>query len=149
MYHTSIEFASICETGAEFHFSPFEDQLKNIREKYLPQALDWRQNHSAAATANANLGLGDAGGPSANVKNKLTQGDFYVTTHSNLAQVHVVFHLVADNETILSGDAISSRHPVILGLRNVLKACSLADITTLSIPLFLTPDMAEVSTQSY
>jgi hypothetical protein len=96
------------------------------------------------------LSLGDSGGaPSSNAnnkaRNKLTQGDFYVTTHSNLAQVHVVFHVVADNETILSGDAISSRHPVILGLRNVLKACSLADVTTLSIPLFLTPDMAEVS----
>ncbi|CAG0921715.1 unnamed protein product [Notodromas monacha] len=129
------EFASICEIGPEFHFAPLEEQLENMRTKILPEAMDWRKEHNTAESSLPTNGM--------------TQGDFYVTTHSNLEQVHVVFHLVADSEVVLSADAVSSRHPVILGLRNVLKACSLSDITTLSIPLFLTHEMAEEMTISW
>lgn len=49
----------------------------------------------------------------------LKAGDFYMTRHSNLADVHVIFHMIVD-DSLRSGD-INSRHPVILGLRNVLK----------------------------
>lgn len=41
--------------------------------------------------------------------------------HSNLSGVHVVFHVVCDDS--VSGTGVTSRHPVILGLRNVLKVC--------------------------
>ena len=75
-------------------------------------------------------------------KCKLRTGSFYLTKHSTLAEVHAVFHLVSD-ETVI-GD-ITSRHPVILGLRNVLKACFRYDIVTLTIPLLLTLEMTEVS----
>lgn len=53
------------------------------------------------------------------VPQHLKAGDFYITRHSNLADVHVVFHMIVD-DSLRSGD-INSRHPVILGLRNVLK----------------------------
>ncbi|KAK8722075.1 hypothetical protein OTU49_012466 [Cherax quadricarinatus] len=46
------------------------------------------------------------------------------------------------DDTLRSGD-INSRHPVILGLRNVLKVACLGDITTLTIPLLLTLTMSE------
>jgi len=39
---------------------------------------------------------------------------------------------------------INSRHPVILGLRNILKTACSYDITMITIPLFLTHEMTEV-----
>lgn len=41
-------------------------------------------------------------------------------------------------------DDMSSRHPVILGLRNVLKSAASHDITTVTLPLLLTNEMSEV-----
>ena len=67
-------------------------------------------------------------------------GDVYVTRHSNLSEVHVVFHLVVDEGII----EMSSRHPVILGLRNILKVASLCDITTVTVPLLLAHSITEV-----
>lgn len=73
----------------------------------------------------------------------LRAGDFYLTKHSNLSEVHVVFHLVAD-DSIKQSD-ISSRHPVILSIRNIIKLCFRYDINTLTIPLLLFNEMTEVS----
>lgn len=72
---------------------------------------------------------------------RLQIGGFYLTRHSNLSEVHTVFHLVSDDS--LLGD-INSRHPVILGIRNILKACYRYDVMTLTIPLLLTLEMSEV-----
>lgn len=71
----------------------------------------------------------------------LKSGDFYITRHSNLSQVHVVFHLVTD-QTIYSNE-VSSRHPVILGLRNIMKVAHWHDINTISIPLLLIHELTE------
>lgn len=43
---------------------------------------------------------------------------------------------------------INSRHPVILGLRNILKTACSYDITMITIPLFLTHEMTEVITNT-
>ena len=77
---------------------------------------------------------------------KLYTGDFYITRHSNLSEVHAVFHLVSDDS--IRGD-ISSRHPVILSLRNIIKLCFRYDIMTLTIPLLLSHHMTEVSTVKF
>ena len=47
----------------------------------------------------------------------LRNGDFYVTRHSNLCEIHVLFHMVADMDSVMSS-SINSRHPVVMGLRN-------------------------------
>lgn len=73
---------------------------------------------------------------------KLHTGDFYLTKHSNLSEVHIVFHLVVD-ESVRSGE-ISSRHPTILSIRNIIRLCFRYDIQTLTIPLLLTHEMTEV-----
>ncbi len=73
-------------------------------------------------------------------------GDFYLTRHSNLSEVHVVFHLVSDS-SVMTGD-LTSRHPVILGYRNILKACFRYDVTTITLPLLLVHEMAEVRRDS-
>lgn len=74
---------------------------------------------------------------------RLHTGDFYLTKHSNLSEVHVVFHLVVD-ENVRTGD-ITSRHPAILSIRNIIRLCFRYDIQTLTIPLLLTHEMTEVN----
>lgn len=44
-----------------------------------------------------------------------------------------------------SPDEINSRHPVILGLRNILKTASKYDVTSLTIPALLRHEMCEVN----
>lgn len=72
----------------------------------------------------------------------LQSGDVYITRHSNLSQVHVVFHIVSDDSLI--SREINSRHPVLLGLRNIMKIACCNDVTSLTIPLLLQYDMTEV-----
>ena len=73
----------------------------------------------------------------------LLQGEFYISRHSNLSEVHVVFHLCVD-DNVRSGN-ITARDPAIMGLRNILKVCCTHDITTVTVPLLLVHDMSEVS----
>lgn len=70
-------------------------------------------------------------------------GEFYITRHSNLSEIHVAFHLCVD-DNVRSGN-VTARDPAIMGLRNILKVCCTHDITTISIPLLLVHDMSEVS----
>ena len=70
-------------------------------------------------------------------------GDVYVTRHSNLSEVHVIFHLVTD--PLLSVSDIPARNPVMVGLRNCLHAASHHDIHTITIPLLMVHDMSPVS----
>lgn len=77
----------------------------------------------------------------------LFAGEFYITRHSNLSEIHVAFHLCVD-DNVKSGN-ITARDPAIMGLRNILKVCCTHDITTISIPLLLVHDMSEVSREEY
>jgi hypothetical protein len=47
--------------------------------------------------------------------------------------------------SFLFSDEINSRHPVILGLRNILKMACSNDITTLTLPVLLMHEMTEVN----
>ncbi|KAI9361978.1 hypothetical protein BD770DRAFT_360710 [Pilaira anomala] len=70
---------------------------------------------------------------------RLVEGSFFVTKHSNLPSQQVIFHLLIDSSAMTTHD-LSNRHPVILGLRNILKMTTQYDISSLSIPLLLLPD---------
>lgn len=115
------DLTSICDlNGCEFHFGSIDEQ------KQL--ALKHSNNK------------------------ELNIGNFFITKHSNLSQVHVLFHLIAfenDSQSNLKQSDLSSRHPVILGLRNILKACVSNDIHTLTFPLLLTHEMTEEMTISW
>ncbi|XP_013196140.1 protein C12orf4 homolog [Amyelois transitella] len=115
----------------EHHFASLDLQLKDIAEKVKEPAEQRNSQRGDGRRARA----------------ALQPGDVYVTTHSNLGDVHVVFHLVADDDAV-SGD-ISSRHPVIMGLRNILKAACANDITTISLPLLLRHDLTEECTVAW
>eukprot|EP00057_Strongylocentrotus_purpuratus_P028667 XP_011683141.1 PREDICTED: protein C12orf4 homolog [Strongylocentrotus purpuratus] len=79
-----------------------------------------------------------------NVISSLLTGDFYVTRHSNLAECHIIFHLVSD-DSLRSSD-INSRHRCILALRNILKYAVQFDILSITLPLFLMYEMYEEMT---
>jgi len=123
--------------GCDFHFSSIEQQLQS------------------------------------SMKTDMNIGDFHLTKHSNLSQCHVLFHLTTQNESkdefdsmnakgtsesgseaqsngttnptrqTLKQSELSSRHPVILGLRNILKSCINHNIQTLTFPLLLTHEMTD------
>ena len=112
-----IDFAKLCSSGSENHFPDFEVQLAQINSDVQ------RLNHS------------EDGCPLLNV------GDVYVTKHSNFSECQVVFHVVTDDT--LKSPEINSRHPVILGLRNILKIAYIYDISHVSIPLLLLHQMNE------
>ena len=69
-------------------------------------------------------------------------GDFYITKHSNLAEVHAVFHLVTDDS--VAAHTINSRHPIMTGVRNIMLAASRHSVTNLIVPLLLVHEMSEV-----
>ncbi|KAK4519967.1 uncharacterized protein ATC70_010211 [Mucor velutinosus] len=69
----------------------------------------------------------------------VTEGSFFVTKHSNLPSTQVVFHLLINSAALTTTD-LSNRHPLIIGLRNILKMTTQFDISSLSIPLLLLPD---------
>ncbi|KAK7809235.1 LOW QUALITY PROTEIN: hypothetical protein U0070_025644 [Myodes glareolus] len=71
-------------------------------------------------------------------------GEFYITRHSNLSEVHVAF-LLCEADNVKSGN-ITAQDPAITGLRNILKVCCTHDITTMSILLLLAHDMSEEMT---
>mgnify|MGYP002716836185 CR=1 FL=1 len=72
---------------------------------------------------------------------RLKTGYVYITRHSNLSEAHVVFHIVTDDS--IRHSEINSRHPVILGLRNILKIAYIYDIANIYLPLLLLDQMYE------
>ncbi|XP_059062974.1 protein C12orf4 homolog [Achroia grisella] len=124
--------------SADHHFPPLDVQLKDIADR-IKEPLEARNVQRAGSGTGS--GSGSRGG-------RLSAGDVYVTRHSNLADAHLVFHLVADDAALRSGD-ITSRHPAILGLRNILKAACCNDVTTISLPLLLRHDLDEETTAAW
>lgn len=108
------DFAQMCNSLSEFHFDSYNKQIKFIQENLMPDYAGRR-----------NLQLGDC----------------YVTRHSNLADVHVVFHLVTDDS--LKNGQVNSRHAIMASLRNILRVAHTYDIKTISIPLLLVDEMDE------
>ncbi|XP_064617462.1 protein C12orf4 homolog [Liolophura sinensis] len=138
-------FNRVCEQSSDFHFPDLEKQLQNVEQQVI-RANDWRQQQRLSEEGDK-ISVQSSGSSSSDGQDKssrLYTGDFYITRHSNLSEVSVIFHLVTD-DSVRSSD-ISSRHPVILSLRNILKACFRYDIHTLTIPLLLTHEMSEEMT---
>lgn len=113
-YGIQHDFSQLCNSLNEFHFDSFGKQIKHIQEHVMP------------AYAN---------------RRNLETGDCYVTRHSNLANVHVVFHLVTDDS--LKNGEVNSRHAIMSSLRNILRVAHMYDIKTISIPLLLVDEMDE------
>ena len=105
--------------ASENHFADFDAQMAQISSDVC--RLKHRDSNSDFAQLNV--------------------GDVYITKHSNFSEAHLVFHVVTDES--VRHPEINSRHPVILGIRNVLKIACIYDIAHISIPLLLLHHMNE------
>jgi hypothetical protein len=138
------ELAGLVHRSTEFHFPSLGHQLDTVRAELQRAAPGRRERWAGKAAAEA--AYEDSSRPAIAKKDftVLNTGDFYLTKHSNLCETHTIFHMVVDDS--LDNINISSRHPVIMGLRNVLKTACLNDVTSLTVPLLLGHSMTEKMT---
>ncbi|XP_037702766.1 protein C12orf4 homolog [Choloepus didactylus] len=139
------DFATVCQECTDFHFPRIEEQLEVVQQVVL-YARTQRRNKLKEShdSGNRNGGSDDKTKNSDRNYLNILPGEFYITRHSNLSEIHVAFHLCVD-DNVKSGN-ITARDPAIMGLRNILKVCCTHDITTISIPLLLVHDMSEEMT---
>lgn len=142
----SKEFNKLCNSATEFHFPSFEQQVESLRNEYLEPAMAWRLEYSrnqyqSESTADQHRSSTPP------ITDRLKPGDFYVTNHSNLKDVHVVFHMKKSPD--LSDGNINSRHLCVMGLRHVLKSAVMNSVSTLTVPLLLSHTMEENMTVAW
>ncbi|XP_006862737.1 PREDICTED: uncharacterized protein C12orf4 homolog [Chrysochloris asiatica] len=139
------DFATVCQECTDFHFPRIEEQLEIVQQVVLyartQRSSKLKESHDSG---NQNGGRDDKTKNTDRNYLNILPGEFYITRHSNLAEIHVAFHLCVD-DNVKSGN-ITARDPAIMGLRNILKVCCTHDITTISIPLLLVHDMSEEMT---
>ncbi|CAH2276205.1 Hypothetical predicted protein [Pelobates cultripes] len=139
------DFATVCQECTDFHFPQLQEQLDVVQQVVLyARAQRNQKTKHQHDSSNGNEVRGDKFKTTERNHSNLLPGEFYVTRHSNLSEIHVVFHLCVD-DNMRSGN-ISARDPAIMGLRNILKVCCTHDITTINIPLLLVHEMSEEMT---
>lgn len=138
------EFANICQQSTDFHFPDMDTQLRVIQQDAQKANLLRKERKMENGSADSTASDGSSGSDNGEMSSNLQTGDFYMTRHSNLSQVHLVFHLVSD-DSIRDVEA-RNRHPVILALKNILKIAVQFDIYTITLPLFLVYEMYEEMT---
>ncbi|ESO03939.1 hypothetical protein HELRODRAFT_111877 [Helobdella robusta] len=140
--HSGVKkaFAEVCQQTTDFHFPDLSEQLESIQTAV--QAGHNDPPHAPLQAPNeAHVHLRQTS-PSAR-QPRLNVGDLYITRHSNLSEVHVVFHVATDDSLHAE---VSSRHPVILAYRNIIKTAFNSDIKTITLPLLLVHEMTEEMT---
>ncbi|KAF5912346.1 hypothetical protein HPG69_004016 [Diceros bicornis minor] len=136
------DFATVCQECTDFHFPRIEEQLEVVQQVVLYARTQRRSKlQESHDSGNRNGGSDDKTKNADRNYLNILPGEFYITRHSNLSEIHVAFHLCVD-DNVKSGN-ITARDPAIMGLRNILKVCCTHDITTISIPLLLVHDMSE------
>uniref|UniRef100_A0A915DWL3 Uncharacterized protein n=1 Tax=Ditylenchus dipsaci TaxID=166011 RepID=A0A915DWL3_9BILA len=143
-YHIQnrTQFAKLCEQSAELHFDSLEAQLKEVEVEVRKCNIErqrMQSENSPGAYDNADQFVYDEA--------VLRPGDVYITCHSNLSSVQVVYHLVVDKQ--LQTEDISSRHACIGGLRNIIRLSSKCAVQSISLPLLLVEAMNESMTVSW
>ncbi|XP_069084512.1 ferry endosomal RAB5 effector complex subunit 3 [Pleurodeles waltl] len=139
------DFATVCQECTDFHFPRLSDQLEVVQQVVLyARAQRMKKSKQQYDREDKNNAQEDDSKNIERNQSNIFPGEFYITRHSNLSEIHVVFHLCVD-DNVKSGN-ITARDPAIMGLRNILKVCCTHDVTTISIPLLLVHDMSEEMT---
>uniref|UniRef100_A0A8C0J754 FERRY endosomal RAB5 effector complex subunit 3 n=1 Tax=Chelonoidis abingdonii TaxID=106734 RepID=A0A8C0J754_CHEAB len=139
------DFATVCQECTDFHFPGIQEQLEIVQQVVLyARAQRSSKSKRQHDSVNRNGGNEEKSKNIERNQSNILPGEFYITRHSNLSEIHVAFHLCVD-DNVRSGN-ITARDPAIMGLRNILKVCCTHDITTISIPLLLVHDMSEEMT---
>ncbi|XP_047453167.1 protein C12orf4 homolog [Mugil cephalus] len=137
------DFATVAKECTDFHFPCLEEQLEEVQEVVLYARAQRSSKHKDQPEIHRN-GVDEKSKNVERNPSNILPGEFYISRHSNLSEVHVVFHLCVD-DNVRSGN-ITARDPAIMGLRNILKVCCTHDITTVTVPLLLVHDMSEEMT---
>ncbi|CAK6969221.1 protein C12orf4 homolog [Scomber scombrus] len=137
------DFATVDKECTDFHFPCLEQHLEEVQQVVLYARAQRSSKHKDQPEIPRNGGDDKSKNVERNPSNILP-GEFYISRHSNLSEVHAVFHLCVD-DNVRSGN-ITARDPAIMGLRNILKVCCTHDITTVTVPLLLVHDMSEEMT---
>ncbi|KAM9815914.1 protein C12orf4 homolog [Syngnathus typhle] len=137
------DFATVAKECTDFHFLCLEEQLEEVQQVVL-YARAQRSSKQKDQPELPRNGSDDKSKTIERNPSNILPGEFYVSRHSNLSEVHVVFHLCVD-DNVRSGN-ITARDPAIMGLRNILKVCCTHDATTITVPLLLVHDMSEEMT---
>ncbi|XP_054475969.1 protein C12orf4 homolog [Anoplopoma fimbria] len=137
------DFATVAKECTDFHFPFLEAQLDEVQQVLLYARAQRSSKQKEQPEIPRNGGDDKSKNLERNPSNILP-GEFYISRHSNLSEVHVVFHLCVD-DNVRSGN-ITARDPAIMGLRNILKVCCTHDVTTITVPLLLVHDMSEEMT---
>ncbi|XP_040018979.2 FERRY endosomal RAB5 effector complex subunit 3 isoform X1 [Gasterosteus aculeatus] len=137
------DFATVAKECTDFHFPFLEAQLDEVQQVLLYARAQRSSKQKEQPETLRNGGDDKSKNLERNPSNILP-GEFYISRHSNLSEVHAVFHLCVD-DNVRSGN-ITARDPAIMGLRNILKVCCTHDVTTITVPLLLVHDMSEEMT---
>ncbi|XP_017160918.1 ferry endosomal RAB5 effector complex subunit 3 isoform X2 [Poecilia reticulata] len=135
------DFATVAKECTDFHFLSLEQQLEEVQQAVL-YARAQRCSKQKQPAENQKNGGDDKSKTAERNPSNILPGEFYISRHSNLSEVHVVFHLCVDDN--LRSGSITARDPAIMGLRNILKVCCTHDVTTVTVPLLLVHDMSEI-----
>ncbi|XP_030070401.1 ferry endosomal RAB5 effector complex subunit 3 [Microcaecilia unicolor] len=139
------DFATVCQECADFHFPQLQEQLEVVQQVVLyaraQRSRKWKLQQESASRNDEEE---EKSKNSDRNQSNILPGEFYITRHSNLSEIHVVFHLCVD-DSVRSGN-MTARDPAIMGLRNILKVCCTHDITTITLPLLLVHVMSEEMT---
>ncbi|PKC04815.1 hypothetical protein RhiirA5_401257 [Rhizophagus irregularis] len=111
-------FFKRCKESTDFHFEDVESQFDAIEKDFTTS------DHTVYS---------------------VQEGDFFITRHSNLPLVHIVFHLVIEFESIQKSE-LTYRSNAINGLRIILKIIDRFDITSISLPILLLPSDIDIFT---
>ncbi|MCJ8734426.1 hypothetical protein PDJAM_G00235390 [Pangasius djambal] len=139
-----LHFATVSQECTDFHFPRLSEQLEVVQQVVL-YARAQRSSKQREQPEMPRNGSNDE--KNKNIErnpSNILPGEFYITRHSNLSEVHIVFHLCVDDN--VRSTNLTARDPAIMGLRNILKVCCTHDITTITIPLLLVHDMSEEMT---
>ncbi|XP_007577713.1 ferry endosomal RAB5 effector complex subunit 3 [Poecilia formosa] len=137
------DFATVAKECTDFHFLSLEQQLEEVQQAVLYARVQ-RCSKQKQPAENQKNGGDDKSKTAERNPSNILPGEFYISRHSNLSEVHVVFHLCVDDN--LRSGSITARDPAIMGLRNILKVCCTHDVTTVTVPLLLVHDMSEEMT---
>lgn len=122
---TYSDFFALTSLSTELHFETAQEQIDNVRSQVLPTPEEPTTSFSGSPSLSSSTGAKAS-------TQKLQPGDFFVTTHSNLGKVQVVFHMVGERQNMGN-----SWPQLLAGLKNIMTVASHYDITTLSIPALL------------
>ncbi|KAF1750238.1 hypothetical protein GCK72_016785 [Caenorhabditis remanei] len=137
--NSSSDFFKICEQSTELHFDSLGDQLKKVAVANRSRN-SWRADQiddEAARLLSDGKPVPEPPIPTTALRqdSTCTIGDVYITKHSNLHKVQIVYHLVVD-ETLQSVE-INSRHACLAGVRNIIRTAARYNTSTVHIPLLL------------